>query len=768
MNKIVYFLLFLFFSLTSVKAQKVGLVLSGGGAKGLTHIGVIKALEENHIPIDYITGTSMGAIIGSLYAMGYSPAEMTKLLSSDEFKRWYTGEVEQKYIYYFLKENQSARFLKVDLSLRKDSIYKVAPIGFPTSVVSPIQMNVAFIELFAKSTALCNGNFDNLFVPFRCIASDVYNKQKLTLRSGDLGDAVRASMSFPAVFKPIEIDSVLVYDGGIYDNFPKETMRKDFNPDIIIGSVVAKNPSKPKQGDFMSQMENLIMHKTDYSLTASEGVLMTFEYTDVNLLDFDRIEELEKNGYDYAMNLMDSIKSRIHRRVSPKKIRQQRIQFKRKLPPLVFKEISITGITEEQAHTLELFFHNSPTEVFDYEKFKMTYFHLLSNDAIAEIIPHAVFNEKEKVYHLYLNVRMRDNISISIGGNASTTSSSEVYFGLKYRNLSKHYKEYELSGYLGKVYSNIEFSTRINFPTKIPYTLKVIGSASSIDYFKNDHFFTSTTELSFSRKTEQFIKIRASLPFRVNRKADFTLGLGHMEDNYSQSTLIDLEKSNNYDTSDYLLFGGSINFKKNSFNYRQFPTSGSKQSIIGQIFTGTERFTPNPYTTLLKSDKIDHTWLQFSFKDERYRTISPHFVLGSYLEMFYSSKNFSENYTATILQAGKFAPTYNSVINYNEAFAANQYVAVGAIPIYKYNKTIHFRAQLYGFLPIFPLVREENNGVRYGKSFSDINYLAEASVVFQFSFAALRAYVNYYSEPKGNWNVGLSFGWQLFNEKFIK
>lgn len=88
----------LFFS--TVSAQKVGLVLSGGGAKGLTHIGIIRALEENNIPIDYITGTSMGAIIGSLYAMGYSPDDMEKLIKSEDFKRWYSGGIQEKYIYY--------------------------------------------------------------------------------------------------------------------------------------------------------------------------------------------------------------------------------------------------------------------------------------------------------------------------------------------------------------------------------------------------------------------------------------------------------------------------------------------------------------------------------------------------------------------------------------------------------------------------------------------------------------------------------------------
>lgn len=244
----------------SASAQKVGLVLSGGGAKGLTHIGIIRALEENNIPIDYITGTSMGAIVGSLYAMGYSPDDMEKLLKSDDFKRWYSGNIEEKYIYYFKKNPPTPEFINIRVSL-KNPFNKVKTQFLPSSVVNPLQMNIAFLEIFGQATASCHQDFNRLFVPFRCVASDVYNKRPLIFSKGDLGDAVRASMSFPAMFKPIEIDSMLVYDGGIYNNFPVNVMTDDFHPDIIIGSVVSSNPGKPKEGDIMGQLENMIMQK---------------------------------------------------------------------------------------------------------------------------------------------------------------------------------------------------------------------------------------------------------------------------------------------------------------------------------------------------------------------------------------------------------------------------------------------------------------------------------------------------------------------------
>ena len=305
MRKALVLITFLLLLPMWVQAQKVGLVLSGGGAKGLTHIGIIRALEENNIPIDYITGTSMGAIVGSLYAMGYSPDDMEALLKSEDFKRWYSGEVEEEYMYYFKKNLPTPEFLNIRLSFR-DSL-KIKPQFLPSSVVDPVQMNLVFIDLYARATAACGGDFDKLFIPFRCVASDVYNKKQLVMKRGDLGDAVRASMSFPFMFKPIEIDSVLAYDGGIYNNFPTDVMRDDFHPDIIIGSVVATNPTKPKENDLMSQIENMVMQKTDYSIPDSEGIVMTFKYDDVNLMDFQRINELHDIGYNRTMRDRKSV-----------------------------------------------------------------------------------------------------------------------------------------------------------------------------------------------------------------------------------------------------------------------------------------------------------------------------------------------------------------------------------------------------------------------------------------------------------------------------
>lgn len=748
-----------------VQAQKVGLVLSGGGAKGMTHIGIIRALEENNIPIDYITGTSMGAIIGSLYAMGYSPDDMEALLRSEDFKRWYSGQVEPEYGYYFKQNRPTPEFFNIRFSF-KDSLH-IKPQILPTSMVNPIQMNLVFVELFARATAACSGDFNRLFVPFRCIASDVYNKKPLIMRRGDLGDAVRASMSFPFVFKPIEIDSVLAYDGGIYNNFPTDIMREDFKPEVIIGSVVAANPGKPKENDLMSQLENMIMQKTDYTLPDSLGIIMTFKYDDVSLLDFDRLQELHDIGYNRTISLMDSIKGRIHRRVSAENVRLRRLVYRSNLPQFRFRDIYIEGANPQQQAYIKKEFHDEDHEVFTYEDLKRGYFRLLSDNMISEIIPHAVYDSENDLYSLHLKVKMEDNFSVRMGGSVSTTSSNQIYLGLGYQDLNYYSKEITLDGQIGKVYNNAQLMAKIDLPTRIPTSYRLIASLSTFDYYKKDKLFSKNDKPSFNSKDERFVKLMVALPFLANKRAEISIGYGKLQDNYFQSSVINFDKDRS-DRSTYNLLGGAIGFYGSTLNARQYATKGYFEKLVAQVFSGKEKFIPGNPTETSVTTKERQSWLQISYMKYAYHTMSPKFTLGWMAEMLYSSKNFSENYTATMLQAADFSPTPHSKLMYNEAFRANQFLAAGIKPIFVFNDMFQFRSEFYGFVPIFPIKKNALNKAYYGKAFSRFEYIGEISVICQLPFGAISAYVNHYSSPKKEWNVGLTLGWQLFNYRFIE
>ena len=750
-------------------AQKVGLVLSGGGAKGMTHIGIIRALEENNIPIDYITGTSMGAIVGSLYAMGYSPDDMEKMLKSPDFKKWYSsGGIEEDYMYYFKMNPPTPEFINIQLSKMKMA-KKVKTRFLPSSVVDPMHMNIVFVELYAQATAKCMGNFDQLFVPFRCVASDVYNKKPLIMSSGDLGDAVRASMSFPGMFKPIEIDSVLAYDGGIYDNFPVSTMIKDFHPDIIIGSVVSSNPSKPKDGDIMSQLENMIMQKTDYSIPDSLGIMMTFKYTDVGLMDFDRYDELHDIGYNRTIQIMDSIKQRISRRTSYRALERKRIDFKRDMPDFKFRKIIIHGTNEQQKKYIMKGFHANENEIFTLEDLRKGYFRLLSDNMISEIIPHAVYDYNDNTFTLILNVKIAEDISVRIGGNVGSNGANQIYLGASYHNLGKYSKEFALEGQLGQIYNNLQVTGRIDLPTEIPTSYRMILSLSSFDYKgQTKNFFNQINSPIFNKKDERFIKAYLNMPFLSKHKAEFGLGAASLTDQYFQTNVIDFTNSAR-DKSSYNILGGSVALEGNTLDSKLYSISGKKERLAANIYFGTEKFSQGIGTDPYNGEfKYTQAWLQISYELEKYFSLGRKVSLGSYLHAYYSSRNFSNNYRATMMQAGEFSPTTHSKITYNEAFRANQFAGVGIIPIYKFNSMVHARLGIYGFVPFFPINCNEQNKATYGKMFSKFDYLGDLSIVVRLPFGSVSAYLNYYSSPNKNWNAGISLGWQIFGERFMQ
>jgi NTE family protein len=327
-------------SLQSLSAQSVGLVLSGGGAKGCTHVGVIKALEEHNIPIDYVTGTSIGSIIGALYSMGYTPEEMESLISSELFNTWLKGRVDEKEKFYFKEDEETPEFVSFKMKLKESFTFKPE---IPNSFISPDQMNQATMYLFAQANTVCKENFDSLFVPFRCISTNMTEKGEHIHRNGDLGDAVRASMSFPFVFKPVRVNGQLMVDGGIYNNFPLDVMQEEFNADYIIGCNVSDGPANTQDENPISLLENLIIQNTVNDLKEEEGIVLRFKYEDVGLLDFDQAKKLIQIGYDSTIAHIDEIKQKIGRTVSKEDLASRRFAFNQKKPPLLFKNIIIKG-----------------------------------------------------------------------------------------------------------------------------------------------------------------------------------------------------------------------------------------------------------------------------------------------------------------------------------------------------------------------------------------------------------------------------------------
>lgn len=762
MKRILLLLLVLWCGWAQVSAQTVGLVLSGGGAKGIAHIGIIKALEENNVPIDYVAGTSMGAIVGAWYAMGYTPDDMLNLILSDDFSLWSRGIFDERYVYYFKKPDPSPEMVNFNIALQDSSKFETH--FLPNSLINPFPMNYAFMSLFAPYTAQCDGNFDKLFIPFRAVASDVYHKRELVLRDGDLGDAVRASMSFPFVFKPIEIDSVLVYDGGIYNNFPVDVMKNDFNPDVIIGSIVAAKIDKPKEDDLINQIENMVMQKSDYTLDPEDGILMRFDLSDVGLLDFPKARQIAKIGYDYAMELMDSIKSRIPRELSQETRQLQRMVFKSQTPDLVFNSVSVEGGNHQQKEYIKRQFDSD--KPFTDEDAKASYYKTISDGKISDLIPHARYDKASGMFNLDIKAKVHDQLSVGMGGFISSTSSNQICIGAHYRTVSLNSLDLDLTGQIGQSYTSGILSARFDLKTAIPMYLKMQAVASKQKFYQNETLFYSDRMPSFVTQSEQYVKLRLGLPFLTSSKAVVSVGYGSMTDRYYQSNTVDFS-SNEQDRSRYNLFVASMKFDRNNLNSYMYPTAGTDCSVLGLLAYGKEHF--NPYNTDLQPNSTQTlSWLQLEGNIHTYIPLGNKFVLGLRGKAVVSSKGLLSNYTSTLAQAPAFTPTPHSQTIFNPAFRSTQYLAAGVIPIWKILNNLQFRNEFYLFAPFRQIYEGENYEPYYGKAFTKYHFMGESSLVLNLSFASISLYANYYDYPARNWNFGINIGLLVFSPKFLQ
>ncbi|MCH5243981.1 MAG: patatin-like phospholipase family protein [Lentimicrobiaceae bacterium] len=235
---------------TQLKSQRprIGLVLSGGGAKGIAHVGVLKVLEELNIPIDYIAGTSMGSIIGGLYAYGYSAHELDSILRATDWGILLNDAPDWRDVFYM---NKTPYLLNFPWGLKEEKT-SFAPAG----LLKGQHVNNLFYTL--TSRAYHYKSFEDFNIPFFCVAADITSGQPAYLDHGNLALSMRASMAIPSVFTPVKLDSMILVDGGVLNNFPVDKISEK-DVDIIIGVDVGFSYASAEHvNSFMDVLEEVI------------------------------------------------------------------------------------------------------------------------------------------------------------------------------------------------------------------------------------------------------------------------------------------------------------------------------------------------------------------------------------------------------------------------------------------------------------------------------------------------------------------------------
>ncbi|MEM9820655.1 MAG: patatin-like phospholipase family protein [Bacteroidota bacterium] len=292
------------------KVPKIGFALSGGGAKGIAHIGMLKVLEEEGIYPDFITGTSMGSIIGGLYAIGYRADDLIKLSKQIDWNDYFNDNLDRAFL-PIEEKRQSDRYL-VSFPIEEGSVQ------LPRGLVRGQKMALLLSRLTIPVHSV--QHFDQFQIPYRCVATDLEVGKAVVLENGMLSDAIRASMSIPTVFEPIEIDGKLLVDGGVVRNLPVQDAQK-MGADIVIAlDVGGPLYSKDEFTNVLRVLEqtgSFITNQSNIEQRAMADLLIQPNIDGFSALSFEQIDTIIHRGEVAARKMLPEIRALIqHRRKS--------------------------------------------------------------------------------------------------------------------------------------------------------------------------------------------------------------------------------------------------------------------------------------------------------------------------------------------------------------------------------------------------------------------------------------------------------------------
>lgn len=317
---------------------KIGLALSGGGARGAAHIGVLRVLEEHHIPIDYIAGTSMGALVGGFYASGMSTAELEELITRIDWADAFDDKIPRKDRSFRRKRDDDLYLVKNKPGISRDGL------KFPSGLIDGQKIDL----LLKKYTlpVMTVRDFDALSIPYRAIATDIVTGETVVLDHGDLALAMRASMSIPALLAPREIDGRLLVDGGVSTNLPIDVVRR-MGADVVIAVDISTPMSTREElGSVLGitgQLSNILTRRnTDQQIASltDEDIFIRPDLGDITTASFDHAGEAIPAGVSAAEAALGELE---RLSVSEEDYRAHRNRRERRIVRLTIDEVRIVN-----------------------------------------------------------------------------------------------------------------------------------------------------------------------------------------------------------------------------------------------------------------------------------------------------------------------------------------------------------------------------------------------------------------------------------------
>lgn len=595
---------------------KVGLVLSGGTARGIAHIGVLKVMEECGIVPDYITGTSMGAIIGGLYALGYSADEIEKMVYEMDWIKMFSDEISYKEIDVFWKQEYPELPLKLTFNLWEMP-------SLPKGVIQGQHVLSTLQQLTWRSNLY--ESFDQFPIPFKCVAADIVSGDPVFFASGNLALAIRSSMSLPSIFAPVKMDGKILVDGGVLCNYPILKC-KEMGAEILIGSLTGyegdKNPNNIKTFvDILTRSAILHSIKEAKNQIPLLDVNIVPDVTTISAENFLKAPELIKIGEAAARDpLIYAQLQEIGRKQSHRKIEDQ----KYKNTPIRVDEIQIVGTKKISLNTLESLCDLKPgMEVTDtlLNKAVNKLYHLLRFKLV--YYNFSLQNEKQILIFNFID---KDDHQIELGLNYTTYEGPGLMVRAKFWDLL-------LPSSLLKINVGISSTPKIllNYEIlpskgrKMSFYVDLFLNRAKLPYvFRNENNDIFTLGYFYSNNFN--IKFGSRIRLWDAGTVDMSIGRNY----YGVSFKEGMQYLFEIDKLKYSAFFAVIHFKINTLDNPYFPRKGTwistyiKQVVGAKMSKDLDVEHPGGLSPLNLMAKLD---IEHYFKIHRF-TIAPSISIG--------------------------------------------------------------------------------------------------------------------------------------------
>lgn len=544
----------------SITRPRVGVVLSGGGAKGFAHIGVLKVIEESGLPIDYIAGTSMGSIVGGLYAIGYSPETMVRLVKEQNWDAVMSDNIPRKYI--SVDEKMLDRHYLATFPFRGKKIQ------MKSSIYDGVMVNLLLARL--TSPTYKTRNYSELSVPFLCVAADIETAEAYEMTRGNLQRSIRASMSIPFYFAPVEVDNRLLIDGGMRNNFPVSNLR-DKDIDIIIGVNVQRDFRKKNDLNSLAKIldQMIAMTDIDANMKAQEEVDIHIKpnLSKYGMMDFNYYDTIIALGEQAARQYLPQMK---HLADSIKSIYNYTIERPdaEPLDTLFVVSLKIKGVNPDNAR----FIRKSMAK---YYPINMTIDEI--ETSIMRIYATGYFNdiwyELEPAnigVNLVIHCKEKEEETVSVAAHYDTDYGIGILANLTMKNILKFPRRSTLSADLNIAedpYFKIRFHSNVS--QKFKYGTDI--SVTSLFMNQYDDYVINNSYSVQDNKLDLFAEFMPNLErqLRIGVVANYV----HLRDN-----LIHQVDADNYDFISY----GYLNYYINNEDSPTYASKGWKLNLNGK------------------------------------------------------------------------------------------------------------------------------------------------------------------------------------------